>query len=172
MPEHWCWLHFQVWYLISISSAKPDQCSSSDLEVCQLLPARPRCSGIQTALKSQPAECHTIYSCLRWAALAQPFSPENGQWPHTENLPFGTWKLFCHPRGTTTLGHAVQCMKVCAKPLRLVGFWAKKGDRVAKPCRASPHFCHSSFWGLNSFLLPLNPVSVLQRAAVINLLMK
>lgn len=164
-PEHRCQLHFQVWCLISVSSAKPDQRSASDLQVCRVLPAKPRCSGIQTALKDQPAECHSICSCLRWASLTQLFSPARGQSLSTEKLPFGSWSFCAALGGTTMLGHAVQRMAVCAKPLRLAGFLGKKGDRVAKTFRASSHFCHSRFWGLNRFLLPLNAVSALKRAA-------
>lgn len=78
---------------------------------------------------------------------------------------FGHLKLLCCPWGYHNSGWCVQWMKVCAEPLGLVVFSGKKGDRVAKIFTASSHFCHSSFWGLSSFLLPLNPVSVLKRAA-------
>ena len=49
----------------------------------------------------------------------------------------GTWDFCTALGGTTTLDHAIQCMKVCAKPLRLVVFWGKRdavgrGDMNAK----------------------------------------
>lgn len=122
----------------------------------QLLPAKPGRSGTQTSLKSQPAGCHSICSCLRGASLAQLFSPAKGHSLSTEK------ETFVLPLGVPQFW--AQCRKV-QSPWGWLSSGEKKGDRVAKTFRASTHLCHSSFWGLNSFLLPLKPVFVLKRTA-------
>lgn len=145
---------------------------SSDVSFLSLQPRQSNVhkgfTGVPAAANQTPgiptAEFHSICSCLRWAPLTSSSHQHRGSPRAHRSCPWHL-KPLCCPWGYHNSGSHCSVHESVCEPLRLIVLRGRKGDRVAETFRAPSHFCHSSFWSLNSFLLPLNLVSVLKRAA-------
>lgn len=143
---------------------------SSDVSFLSLQPRQSNVhqgfTGVPAAANQTPgiptAECHSI--CLRWAPLPQLFPPAKGQSLSTEELPLAP-ETFVLPLGVPQLWVTLFSAWKCVQAPEADCLLGKEGWQGSETFRAPSHFCHSSFWSLNSFLLPLNLVSVLKRAA-------
>lgn len=168
VPEYQRQLDFQVWRLLlslHIGQINVDQAICRCTSNCQ---PNHGALGFKQHWKSQPAESHSIRQLPQVSFTVQPCSPANRHLLSTKKLPLAP-EYFVLPLGVPWLWIALfSAWKFARSPWSWCFLgkeecpgkgWHGCKDPV-ESFRASSHLCHSSFWGLNSLLLSLNPVSV------------